>query len=336
MCRIAKKHLISGLIGAFFIMASAEALAQTPPAPAPAGTAEVAPVPSPAAVKPAPAPAAVTPAVAPAPAAVTPAVAPAPAAVTPAPVAVTPAPAPAPVTPAVVAEVAPAGEVADLEPGAKKSEPVKTEMTISDYLQTGGWLLYALAAMSVVGLSFVVYFLFVFTRRNVAPQDFVKDVQMMLSYNRMNEARKACEKSRSPVASIAVAGIDYVEKTDNPDPVLLKEILEGEGGRQAATIQTQITYLLDIGVIAPMVGLLGTVFGMLHSFGALALDLTSAKPVELAGGITEALVTTAGGLIVGIPAMLAYAFFRGRASGLISSMELAANEFLVALVGRKR
>ncbi|MFT7511644.1 MAG: biopolymer transport protein ExbB, partial [Candidatus Omnitrophota bacterium] len=171
-----------------------------------------------------------------------------------------------------MAEVAPAGEVADLEPGAKKSEPVKTEMTISDYLQTGGWLLYALAAMSVVGLSFVVYFLFVFTRRNVAPQDFVKDVQMMLSYNRMNEARKACEKSRSPVASIAVAGIDYVEKTDNPDPVLLKEILEGEGGRQAATIQTQITYLLDIGVIAPMVGLLGTVFGMLHSFGALALD----------------------------------------------------------------
>jgi biopolymer transport protein ExbB len=302
MCRIENKQFVVGLLaGVIFVTASFQAMAQAPPAETPvapsAAVAEVAPVPA--------------------------TVPPSPDSADPAPDRTTgPGPTEAPPEP--------------MAPETGKDESAKTEMSILDYVRTGGWLLYMLAAMSVIGLSFVVYFLFVFTRRNVAPQDFVKDVQMMLSYNRMNEARKACEKSRSPVASIAAAGIDYVEQVDDPDPILLKEILEGEGGRQAASIKTQISYLLDIGVIAPMVGLLGTVFGMLHSFGALALDLTSAKPVELAGGITEALVTTAGGLLVGIPAMLAYAFFRGRASGLISSMELAANEFLVALVGRKR
>lgn len=312
MCRIENKRFVVGLLaGVIFVAASFQAMAQAPPAETPpdppAAGAEVAPVPA--------------------------TVPPSPDSADPAPDRTTgPGPTEAPPEPMAPEPVAPE----PVAPETGKDESAKTEMSISDYVRTGGWLLYMLAAMSVIGLSFVVYFLFVFTRRNVAPQDFVKDVQMMLSYNRMNEARKACEKSRSPVASIAAAGIDYVEQADDPDPILLKEILEGEGGRQAASIQTQISYLLDIGVIAPMVGLLGTVFGMLHSFGALALDLTSAKPVELAGGITEALVTTAGGLLVGIPAMLAYAFFRGRASGLISSMELAANEFLVALVGRKR
>lgn len=311
MCRIENKQFIVGLLaGVIFVAAGSQALAQNPPAEPPAAPpvagAEVAPVPA--------------------------AVPPGPDSADPSPDPTVADPSPDPATGPGPTEAPPES----IPPEAGKDESAKTEMTIADYMRTGGWLIYMLAAMSVVGLSFVVYFFFVFTRRNVAPPDFVKDVQMMLSYNRMKEARKACEKSRSPVASIAVAGMDYVEQADNPDPVLLKEILEGEGGRQAATIQTQISYLLDIGVIAPMVGLLGTVFGMLHSFGALALDLTSAKPVELAGGITEALVTTAGGLLVGIPAMLAYAFFRGRASGLISSMELAANEFLVALVGRKR
>ena len=233
------------------------------------------------------------------------------------------------VVPSVDLAPADAGEV--VEP-AKEN----TEMSLQQILQTGGWLLWALAAMSVVGLSFVVYFLLVLTRRNVTPPDFVKDVQMMLSYNRITEAKKACSKSRSPSAAIAMAGIDYIEKVDDPDPAMMREILEGEGGRQASLMQNQVTYLLDIGVIAPMVGLLGTVFGMVKTFNVVALDIAKAKPIELAAGVSQALITTAGGLLVGIPAMLAYAYFRGRAAKLISNMEVVATEFLTALVNRKK
>ena len=210
------------------------------------------------------------------------------------------------------------------------------DMTLNQIFETGGWLLWALSVMSVVGLAFVVYFLIVLTRRNITPPDFVKDVQMMLLHNRVIEAKKACSKNRSPSAAIAMAGIDYIEKVDDPDPSMLKEILEGEGGRQASLMQNQITYLLDIGVIAPMVGLLGTVFGMVRTFNVVALDIAKAKPIELAAGVSQALITTAGGLLVGIPAMLAYAYFRGRAGKLISNMEVVATEFLTALVNRKK
>jgi biopolymer transport protein ExbB len=106
-----------------------------------------------------------------------------------------------------------------------------------------------------------------------------------------------------------------------PDPGLLREIVEGEGGRQATIIQNQTQYLLDIAVIAPMVGLLGTVMGMLKAFNAVALDLAKAKPMLLAGGVSQALITTVAGLIVAIPAMMAYAYFRGRTSRIVSDLE---------------
>ena len=105
---------------------------------------------------------------------------------------------------------------------------------------------------------------------------------------------------------------------------LLRETMEGEGGRQATLMQNQTQYLLDIAIIAPMIGLLGTVMGMLRAFNSVALDIARARPLELAGGVSQALITTIAGLIVAIPAMIAYAYFRGRSSRLITELEGAA------------
>jgi biopolymer transport protein ExbB len=101
------------------------------------------------------------------------------------------------------------------------------------------------------------------------------------------------------------------------------------------TIQSQIQYLLDVAVIAPMIGLLGTVFGMIKAFQVVALDLAKAKPMLLAAGVAEALITTAAGLIIGIPAMIFYAYFRGRASRLVSDLEWASGQLVTALLKRK-
>src|SRR5436190_1854321 len=92
-----------------------------------------------------------------------------------------------------------------------------------------------------------------------------------------------------------------------------------------------VVYLADIGMIAPLLGLLGTVFGIIHSFGALGADIGSARYVALSRGISEALVNTAAGLAIGIPAMMFYAFFRGRAQKLISELEAASTHVLALL-----
>ena len=110
-----------------------------------------------------------------------------------------------------------------------------------------------------------------------------------------------------------------------------REIAQAEGTRIAGSLNQQIAYLADIGAIAPMLGLFGTVLGMIKSFSVVASDIAATRPMMLAEGVAEALVTTAAGLLIGIPAMAAYAFFRGRVQALISDLEAASTQ-LIALI----
>jgi len=112
----------------------------------------------------------------------------------------------------------------------------------------------------------------------------------------------------------------------------VREIAQAEGSREAATLNQRVAWLADIATIAPMLGLLGTVFGMIHSFSIMANDVAASRPMLLAGGVAQALVATAAGLAVGIPAMAAYAFFRGKVQGMISEMEGATAILLTKLV----
>lgn len=248
----------------------------------------------------------------------------------------------APATPATEAAAAipEAGSVPDLAP-APAAAPVapaeKPSLLDPKFLmEKGGALIYALAVMSVAGLAMVVYGFMTLTRRRVIPQEFVKDLIMMLTYHRYAEARKACEKNGSPAAAIALAGIDYIERVEEPDADMMKEVLQGEGARQASMMQTQISYIMDLAVIAPMVGLLGTVTGMLQAFQGLSMHLSTTTPVQLVDGISNALITTVGGLVVGIPAMAFFSFFRARSTRLIGNLEVMATELLTVMVKRSR
>lgn len=202
-------------------------------------------------------------------------------------------------------------------------------------IEKGGPLMYVLGAMSIVAVAMVLYAFMTLHRRRVIPQEFLKDVVMMLTYHRYAEARKACEKSRSPAAAIALAGIDYAERVDDIDADMMKEVLQGEGARQASMMQTQISYLMDLAVISPMVGLLGTVTGMLQAFQGLSMHLSTTTPVQLVDGISNALITTVGGLVVGIPAMAFYSYFRARSTRLIGNLEVMATELLTVMVKRR-
>ncbi len=100
-----------------------------------------------------------------------------------------------------------------------------------------------------------------------------------------------------------------------------------EGGRIAASLMASVDWLADIAAIAPLVGLLGTVLGMFQAFGGIAADVTAgAKPLVLAQGVSQAIVTTIFGLVVAIPALLFHAIFRRRAARRIAELEERADE----------
>ena len=209
-------------------------------------------------------------------------------------------------------------------------------MTLRQMIEYGEWVMYVLPGVSVLGLALVLYFMIMLQRRLVAPPQLQRDLAERIRQGDLEEARRLCEYRPCPLASVALAGLNYRRTVESPDPVLVKDILEGEGRRQAELILGPTQYLLDIAAIAPMLGLLGTVFGMIRAFNAVALDIAKARPIVLASGVSQALITTAYGLMIGIPAMMLYAYFRRRAMRVLSDLETASVEILTSMQGARR
>lgn len=209
------------------------------------------------------------------------------------------------------------------------------EMSLLDFMRQGGVVMYALAAMSVAAVALIIYLFVVLRRTQLVPEPLRLDVISSLERGLPSDARTACSYKPCAFAEVTTAALDYADSVPVPDPAQLKDVIEGEGSRQGAILQNQTQYLFDIAVLSPMVGLLGTVFGMIHAFSAVALDVSKAKPMLLAEGVAQALVATAAGLIVGIPTMAFYAVFRNRASRLISELEIASGQVLNVLLRKK-
>ncbi len=204
-------------------------------------------------------------------------------------------------------------------------------LTLPELMQLGGVLMYVLAALSVLGLALIVYYAVVLRARNIAPATQALRLRELLKEQRRRDARELCAQQPTALAAVAAAGLDFLKENPEVKSGMLKEIMESEGARQAGRMQNMIHYLLDLSAVAPMVGLLGTVIGMLKAFNSVAFDLAKARPMELAAGVGQALITTIAGLIVAIPAMMAYSWFRGRVIKLTGQMEGAATDLLAIL-----
>jgi biopolymer transport protein ExbB len=202
-------------------------------------------------------------------------------------------------------------------------------------VQSGGWLMYVLGGLSVLTVTLVIYFFVVLRNNQVTPRNLHRELIQRIRSGAIEEARKTCEYYPCPLSAVALAAIDHTRNIPEENASLLKDVMEGEGSRQSESLQGQTQYLLDIAVVSPMIGLLGTVFGMLRAFSSVALDVAKAKPVVLAEGVSQALVTTAFGLIVGIPAMMFYAYFRRKVSRQVSVLEAASADILTALLSRQ-
>jgi biopolymer transport protein ExbB len=205
------------------------------------------------------------------------------------------------------------------------------DMNLWQVLASGGPVMIPLGALSIIAVALVIVYLFTMRRGAVVTRQYMATAQALLRKRDYLGLLAISNRHREAVARIMQRTLDFV--TQHPEATFAeaREIAETEGTRQAAALNQRITYLADIGTIAPMLGLFGTVLGMIKSFSVVASDIVASRPIMLAEGVSEALVTTAAGLVIGIPAMAAYSFFRGRVQSLIAELEAASTQ-LVALL----
>jgi len=195
-------------------------------------------------------------------------------------------------------------------------------------IQSGGPVMYPLGAISVLGLMLILIYLMTLRRGAVLSNRYMQAADALIRKGDYLGLLALSNRHNEAIASVMERALNFLTKNPTSSMAEVREIAQAEGMRLASLWNQRISYLADIGSIAPMLGLLGTVLGMITSFTVVANDVVSSRPMLLAGGVAEALITTAAGLLIGIPLMAFYAFFRGRVQGMISDLEAASTVLL--------
>jgi biopolymer transport protein ExbB len=206
--------------------------------------------------------------------------------------------------------------------------------TILETLAKAGPVMIPLLLLSIFFVMMVVVYLMTIRRGAVVSTGYMATADALLRKRDYLGLLAVSNRHGEAIARVVQKALDFMTKNPQADLQQVREIAETEGTRVASNLNNRVIYLADIGMIAPLLGLLGTVFGIIHSFGALGADIGSARYIALSRGISEALVNTAAGLAIGIPAMMFYAFFRGRAQKLISELEAASTHVLASTSSR--
>jgi biopolymer transport protein ExbB len=162
--------------------------------------------------------------------------------------------------------------------------------------------------------------------KNLLRADLKPEIDSLLAQRDLKGVREICQNNPSLMTSVLDAGLERISEHDF-DPVHVMEAVEEAGNEQMVTFMKPINYLSIIGGTAPMLGLLGTVSGMIKAFQTIAAG-GMGKPELLAGNIGEALITTAAGLIIAIPAMISYFIFKNNFIKHMSTMGRMVGHFM--------
>jgi biopolymer transport protein ExbB len=202
---------------------------------------------------------------------------------------------------------------------------VKT-VTFAEMWRVGGWCMWPLGLCSIAALFFVIRNILMLRTRNLLRADLKPQIEGLLAVRDLKGVREVCQNNPSLMTSVLDAGLERVSE-DDFDPAHVMEAIEEAGNEQMVTFMRPINYLSMIGSVAPMLGLLGTVSGMIKAFQTISAG-GMGKPELLAGNIGEALITTAAGLIIAIPAMTAYFVFKNNFIKDMSTMGRMVGHFM--------
>jgi len=196
------------------------------------------------------------------------------------------------------------------------------------YFIQGGIFMWPILLFSLIALAVVIERFIVFHRAKVNVNEFLTKVRKALLVNRnVKEAIKVCEQYRGPVASVTKAGLLRY----GHDRLDIEKTIENAALYELDRLERRLGILATTANVEPMLGFLGTVSGMIKSFGTLATSGLS-NPGAVAAGISEALITTAAGLIVAIPAQIAFNYFTTKVTRYVRDIETASNMLLETFI----
>ena len=204
--------------------------------------------------------------------------------------------------------------------------PKTTEMSILDLVKKGGVVGYLIILLSVVSVGLIIDYSFRIRKAKILPPKDAAMLKELIAKKDFESIVKMDGKHASFLVRVASAGMQEV----NLGYKSMIKAMEDASEALSAGISRKIEHLNVIGNISPMLGLLGTVIGMLRCFNELAHVAGAIEPKQLAGGIFEALVTTCMGLIVAIPALYCYALFRNRVDEYTGEAALAAEQLVAS------
>ncbi len=199
-----------------------------------------------------------------------------------------------------------------------------------ELVKAGGWLMLPIIACSVVAMAIIVERLWMLRRSRVVPNNLLAQVWHMHSKGKLSSAHISTVRDGSPLGRILAAGL--VNRRHSRE--VMKESIEDVGHQVVAELECYLNTLGTIASITPLLGLLGTVIGMIKVFAAITTAGVG-DPTVLAGGISEALITTAAGLSVAIPSFMSHRYFTGRVDQLVMKMEEEALKMVEVMQGER-
>ena len=209
---------------------------------------------------------------------------------------------------------------------AVQATPVQQEMSYSliEMAMKGGWLMIVLAALSVIAIFIFGKKLWMIRQASKIDRDFMMDIRDYIHDGKLKSAKTLCSKFDTPVARMVETGIDRIGKPLGD----IQSAVENVGNVEVARLEKGLPYLAMIAGGAPMIGFLGTVMGMVQAFFNMSQAGNNIDITLLSSGIYTAMITTIGGLIVGIIAYFGYNYLTSKVSNVVFQMESSTIEFM--------
>ncbi len=200
---------------------------------------------------------------------------------------------------------------------AQSAPPTATLDSLYDMVMNGGPLMYPIALCSVIALAYIVERSIRLRGGRLGSSRFDRDLISAVESGGASQGARVCSDQKHPRARILEAGL----KRNGASVLEVEKAVEDAGAREVRRLSANLKPLVVVAAIAPLLGLLGTVWGMIQAFSNIALRDAIGKPELLAAGISQALITTAAGLAVAIPTQAAYFYFKAKIDRFVRNTE---------------
>ncbi len=214
--------------------------------------------------------------------------------------------------------------------GSAPDEPASTaepyEISLWSTIAAGGIVGLLIVFVSLAAVALIVENFLSIRRDRMVPAHFVEELKEHIEAKRYEPAQQACTEDGSFLAQVVGAGLGQIGAMFGFFD--MQNAMQEVSEREISKLYRKLEYLSFIASTSPMLGLLGTVTGMISSFNQIARTEGAARPSQLAGGISEALVTTCLGLVVAIPTLFFVAFFRRRIDGFVAESEITVERLM--------